>query len=73
LNLSIRQGDVLVTPLQIARMIAAVGNGGTLYQPQLVLRLQHSGWRRTRVRVQADGAGQLPLQAGQLAAIQERM
>ena len=41
MNLGIGQGNMGVTPLQLARYIAAVANKGTLYPPHLVDRLVH--------------------------------
>lgn len=35
-NVSIGQGDLLVTPLQMASLTSIIANGGTLYQPYLV-------------------------------------
>lgn len=39
LNVSIGQGDVHATPLQVANAYAVIANGGTLYAPQLVDRI----------------------------------
>jgi len=39
-NMSIGQGAVLVTPMQVARFMAAVANGGVLWKPRLVQRVQ---------------------------------
>jgi len=39
LNIVIGQGDVQVTPIQVARMIMGVANGGMMYQPMLVTKV----------------------------------
>jgi penicillin-binding protein 2 len=35
-SLGIGQGDMVITPLQLARYVSAVANGGTLYPPHIV-------------------------------------
>jgi penicillin-binding protein 2 len=69
-NLAIGQGDLLVTPLQVADMVAAVGNGGTLYRPQLIEMIAsdpvNPDWTFQPVVL-----AQLPISAEHLQAIQD--
>ena len=40
-NISIGQGDNLVTPLQMANMVAMVANGGTIYTPHILKEIRN--------------------------------
>ena len=71
-NQAIGQGDLLVTPLQVARFVAAIGNGGTLYRPQLIEKIQPVDGNSISV-FKPEAAGTLPLRPDNLAAIQQAM
>ena len=72
-NLAIGQGYLLVTPLQVARMMAAVGNGGTLLRPYIIDRIG-SDANGDLVEVwEPEAVGTLPVSAAHLAAIQQAL
>ncbi|MCL7453673.1 MAG: penicillin-binding protein 2 [Anaerolineae bacterium] len=71
-NLAIGQSELLVTPLQVAMMLAAVGNGGTLYRPQVVEMIasdpSNPDWLFEPVAV-----AQLPISKKNLTVIQDSL
>lgn len=71
-NLAIGQGDLQVTPLQVARFIAAVGNGGTLYRPQVIEKIvAKNGVESFSFKPEIQGT--LPVKPENLAIIREAM
>jgi len=69
-NLAIGQGDLLVTPLQIATLYAAIANGGTLYRPHLLAKVPAWAEGEQDVVAQPEVIGRLPVSAENLGAIQ---
>jgi penicillin-binding protein 2 len=71
-NMGIGQGDVQVTPLQMANIIAAIANGGTLNRPTLIDRIgAGAGAPEEPFPVQING--ELPLSPQNLAIMQESL
>lgn len=59
LSVAIGQSYNLVTPLQMAVLIAAVGNGGTLYRPRIVKTIKDSHGRMIK-KIEPEITGGLP-------------
>jgi cell division protein FtsI/penicillin-binding protein 2 len=71
-QLAIGQGEMTVTPLQVASFIAAIANGGTLYQPTLIDAVgPEEGVPSFTFAPEVQGS--LPVSAENLAIIQNAM
>lgn len=70
-NLSIGQGDLLVTPLQVAVWTAAVANGGTVVQPHLASKLDDPVTRKT-IKLNFNKRS-VPVSAENLAIVRQGM
>jgi penicillin-binding protein 2 len=71
-NMAIGQGYVQVTPIQMANILAAIANGGTLYQPKLIDRIG-SGAGASEEELPATVNGQLPLSQEQLDVLRNAL
>jgi penicillin-binding protein 2 len=71
-QMAIGQGEILVTPLQVVRFIAALANGGKLYRPALVEEIRPDSGPASYT-FSPEYEGQLPVSDATLASIQEAL
>ena len=71
-NMAIGQGFVQVSPLQIATILAAFANGGTLVQPKLIDRIGAGGGAPEEPWPATEN-GRIPLDDEQIAVIKESL
>jgi len=69
-QMAIGQGEILVTPLQVANFVSALANGGTLFRPSLVDRIQMPSGEETYT-FESEIIGELPISEETRASVLE--
>jgi penicillin-binding protein 2 len=72
LSCAIGQGFVLVTPLQLLNVTSAIANGGTLYRPQIVERIEGANGKLVK-SYPSIPMGKIPLSPENLMIIREAL
>jgi penicillin-binding protein 2 len=71
-NISIGQGDLLVTPLWLNSYVSAIANGGTLYKPRVANRIVDIDMKAVKV-FQPKKIGELPFGEWEINEIKAAM
>lgn len=72
LSIAIGQGFDLVTPLQMALFLSAVGNNGTLYRPRILKSIQdYNGSMHSNLEMKPEILGGLPASRQTLKLVKE--
>ncbi|HYU59101.1 MAG TPA: penicillin-binding transpeptidase domain-containing protein, partial [Actinomycetota bacterium] len=72
INMSVGQGNVLVSPLQLATAYSAIANGGTLWAPRLALKVVEPDGTLVR-KIQPRSTGKLPFTKRQMDYVRESL
>jgi penicillin-binding protein 2 len=72
INMSIGQGFMLTTPMQLAVAYSALANGGTLYEPRVAYQVKSPGGKTVRT-VKPEKVGRIPLSRRTTLALRDAL
>ncbi|MDQ6806305.1 MAG: penicillin-binding protein 2 [Actinomycetota bacterium] len=70
-NLAVGQGDVLVTPLQLAVAYSAIANGGTIVRPHIGLQVENNIGDKVLQRIDPPASRHINIDQGYLDTIRQ--
>jgi penicillin-binding protein 2 len=73
ISVAIGQGPLIVTPLQVANMMAAIANGGKVFRPHVVRMIERTGsdGKAQRLKVASEVLHQVKLDGPALHAVKQ--